>query len=93
VTADQERERSEEEISALLSEFKQGIALNIADSDFPTHFALGMAFAEMGLHTDAIAEFQKVLQFRPSHIEARTGLLVSRIKLEPPRSKPRSEVS
>lgn len=46
----------------MLQQFKRGIEENIAAEDFQAHYDLGVAFKEMGLLDEAIAEFQKALR-------------------------------
>ena len=46
----------------MLSQFKKGIEENIDDADAQAHYDLGVAFKEMGLLDEAIAEFQKALR-------------------------------
>jgi tetratricopeptide (TPR) repeat protein len=45
-----------------LAEFKRGIEKNLAADDYQAHYDLGIAFKEMGLLDEAIAEFQKALR-------------------------------
>jgi tetratricopeptide (TPR) repeat protein len=45
-----------------LAEFKRGIEQNLAADDYEAHYDLGVAFKEMGLLDEAIAEFQKALR-------------------------------
>jgi tetratricopeptide (TPR) repeat protein len=45
-----------------LSEFKRGIDANLDAEDFQSHYDLGIAFKEMGLVDEAIAQFQKALR-------------------------------
>ena len=45
-----------------LSEFKRGIDANLDSEDFQSHYDLGIAFKEMGLVDEAIAQFQKALR-------------------------------
>jgi tetratricopeptide (TPR) repeat protein len=45
-----------------LADFKRGIEANIDAEDFQAHYDLGIAFKEMGLVDEAIAEFQKALR-------------------------------
>jgi tetratricopeptide (TPR) repeat protein len=54
----------------MLRKFKQGVAENVDDEDFESHYDLGVAYKEMGLVDEAIAEFQKAL--RGSHGRTRT---------------------
>jgi len=56
-TGDEERDFQE-----MLAKFKQGIDENIEAEDFQSHYDLGVAFKEMGLLDEAIAEFQKALR-------------------------------
>src|SRR2546426_2672525 len=46
----------------MLARFKQGIDENIDEADFQSHYDLGIAFKEMGLLDEAIAELQKALR-------------------------------
>ncbi len=46
----------------VFQEFKQDIDEDLGDSDYETHYSLGIAFREMGLLEEAIAEFQKAMQ-------------------------------
>lgn len=45
-----------------LADFKRGIEANLDAEDFEAHYDLGIAFKEMGLVDEAIAEFQKALR-------------------------------
>ena len=46
----------------VFEEFKQDIDEDLGDSDYETHYSLGIAFKEMGLLEEAISEFQKAMQ-------------------------------
>jgi tetratricopeptide (TPR) repeat protein len=46
----------------MLRKFKQGVAENVEEEDHESHYDLGVAFKEMGLIDEAIAEFQKALR-------------------------------
>ncbi|MEO7963647.1 MAG: tetratricopeptide repeat protein, partial [Gemmatimonadaceae bacterium] len=46
----------------MLRRFKQGIAENVDEEDFASHYDLGVAYKEMGLIDEAISEFQKALR-------------------------------
>ncbi len=46
----------------MLRKFKQGVAENVDDEDFESHYDLGVAYKEMGLVDEAIAQFQKALR-------------------------------
>jgi tetratricopeptide (TPR) repeat protein len=52
----------EQDFHEMLARFKQGIEENIDEGDFQSHYDLGVAFKEMGLLDEAIAEFQKALR-------------------------------
>jgi tetratricopeptide (TPR) repeat protein len=45
----------------MLRKFKAGIARNVAPEDHQSHYDLAIAYKEMGLVDEAIAEFQKAL--------------------------------
>jgi tetratricopeptide (TPR) repeat protein len=46
----------------LLRRFKRGVAENVEAEDYDAHYDLGVAYKEMGLVDEAIAEFQKALR-------------------------------
>lgn len=50
------------DFSDMLRKFKQGVAENVDDEDHEAHYDLGVAYKEMGLVDEAIAEFQKALR-------------------------------
>jgi len=52
----------EQDFQDMLTRFKQGIDENIDEADFQSHYDLGVAFKEMGLLDEAIAELQKALR-------------------------------
>src|SRR5437899_9342720 len=52
----------EQDFHDMLARFKQGIDENIDEADFQSHYDLGVAFTEMGLFDEAIAERQKALR-------------------------------
>ena len=51
----------EADFADMLRKFKQGVAENVDAEDYQSHYDLAIAFKEMGLIDDAIAEFQKAL--------------------------------
>lgn len=62
VVAEQEPTGDEEaDFADMLRRFKQGLAENVAPEDYQSHYDLAIAFKEMGLLDEAIAEFQKAL--------------------------------
>jgi tetratricopeptide (TPR) repeat protein len=46
----------------MLAQFKKGIEASLGAEDVQAHYDLGIAFKEMGLIDEAIAEFQKALR-------------------------------
>lgn len=48
----------EVDVDQVFAKFKEGIKATIDDSDASTHYDLGLAYKEMGLIDDAIAEFE-----------------------------------
>ncbi len=46
------------DVETVFEQFKAGVAEQVADDDSDTHFDLGIAYKEMGLHADARREFQ-----------------------------------
>ncbi len=52
----------EADFQDMLKKFKQGIAENVEEEDHQSHYDLGVAYKEMGLLDEAIAEFQKALR-------------------------------
>ncbi len=55
-------ENEDEAFHEALAQFKRGIDENIDAEDFQAHYDLGIAFKEMGLLDEAIAQFQKALR-------------------------------
>jgi len=56
-TGDEQRDFAE-----MLEQFRKGIGENLGEEDYQAHYDLGVAFKEMGLLDDAIAEFQKAIR-------------------------------
>ncbi|MEO7985260.1 MAG: tetratricopeptide repeat protein [Gemmatimonadales bacterium] len=55
-------EDEQREFHEILEQFKRGIDQNLETDDYQAHYDLGVAFKEMGLLDEAIAEFQKALR-------------------------------
>jgi tetratricopeptide (TPR) repeat protein len=64
----------EKDFADMLSQFKRGIEANIEDEDWQAHYDLGIAFKEMGLVDEAIAEFQKALRAPPGRLRTAEAL-------------------
>jgi len=63
VVAEEEPSGNEEaDFADMLRKFKQGVAENVEAEDYQSHYDLGVAYKEMGLIDEAIAEFQKALR-------------------------------
>ena len=58
----------------MLRRFKRGVAENVDEEDFDAHYDLGVAYKEMGLVDEAIAEFQKALRGREQRVRAYEAL-------------------
>ena len=56
-TGDEQRDFEE-----MLAQFKKGIDENVDLDDYQAHYDLGVAFKEMGLLDEAVAEFQRALR-------------------------------
>lgn len=68
-TGDERRDFDE-----MLATFKKGIAASVSEEDFQSHYDLGIAFKEMGLLDEAIAEFQKALRAPAGRLKASEAL-------------------
>lgn len=62
VEARQPIEDEDKAFREALDEFKRGIEANLDATDYQAHYDLGIAFKEMGLLDEAIAQFQKALR-------------------------------
>jgi tetratricopeptide (TPR) repeat protein len=64
MTAEEEDKSSDvqTDFSEMLETFKAGVAANVDESDSDSHYDLGVAYMEMGLFDEAIAQFQKVMR-------------------------------
>jgi tetratricopeptide (TPR) repeat protein len=75
VAEDDKRVGDEEaDFTEMLEKFKAGVAANVDDEDFDSHYDLGVAYREMGLIDEAIAEFQKALRGATQRIRAYEAL-------------------
>jgi tetratricopeptide (TPR) repeat protein len=62
------------DFDSLLRHFKEGVARSIGEDDHDSHYDLGVAYKEMGLIDDAVAEFQKALRSRVHRLPAYEAL-------------------
>ena len=58
----------------MLKRFKQGVAENVDEEDYDSHYDLGVAYKEMGLTDEAVAEFQKALRGNSNRVRAYEAL-------------------
>jgi tetratricopeptide (TPR) repeat protein len=72
---DHDREQGEEaDFTDMLEKFKAGVAANVDEEDYDSHYDLGVAYKEMGLIDEAVAEFQKALRGATQRIRAYEAL-------------------
>jgi len=62
------------DFQTMLTAFKRGVEANVGEEDFQSHYDLGIAYKEMGLLDEAIAEFQKALRSPESRLKASEAL-------------------
>lgn len=62
----------EESIEELFRQFQKGVAEQLGEEDYTTHFDLGLAYREMGLLDEAIGEFQYALKSSDLYLDALT---------------------
>jgi tetratricopeptide (TPR) repeat protein len=75
--AEEDRDLTDEDqadFTHMLEKFKAGVAANVDDEDFDSHYDLGIAYKEMGLIDEAVAEFQKALRGAAYRIRAYEAL-------------------
>jgi tetratricopeptide (TPR) repeat protein len=62
------------DFAEMLRRFKRGVAENVEEEDYDSHYDLGVAYKEMGLVDEAIAEFQKALRGTAQQVRAYEAL-------------------
>ena len=67
-------------VEDVLSQFKKGVAETVPEEDAATHYDLGVAYREMGLLEDAVAEFE--IAARAPTREADAFYVVGLVRLE-----------
>jgi tetratricopeptide (TPR) repeat protein len=65
------------EVATVLEQFKQGIKRQVDKSDTATHYDLGIAYVEMGLHAEAIEAFRLCLDKPEKQCTAHTMIGLS----------------
>jgi tetratricopeptide (TPR) repeat protein len=64
----------QKDFQTMLTAFKKGVEANVEEEDFQSHYDLGVAYKEMGLLDEAIAEFQKALRGSEGRLRASEAL-------------------
>ena len=64
----------QKDFQTMLTAFKKGVEANVEETDFQSHYDLGVAYKEMGLLDEAIAEFQKALRAPEGKLRASEAL-------------------
>jgi len=64
----------QKDFSEMLHKFKLGVARSVEDTDFDSHYDLGIAFREMGLMDEAISAFQKATRGSSHRVRASEAL-------------------
>ena len=64
----------QKDFAQMLQAIKKGIDANVGEEDFQSHYDLGVAYKEMGLLDEAIAEFQKALRSPESRLRTSEAL-------------------
>jgi tetratricopeptide (TPR) repeat protein len=64
-------------VADVLAQFKQGVAKQVDRADSATHYDLGIAYMEMGLHGEAIDEFKLCLVDPTRTCQAHTMIAMS----------------
>jgi len=64
----------QKDFQTMLAAFKKGVEANVEEEDFQSHYDLGVAYKEMGLLDEAIAEFQKALRSPESRLKSYEAL-------------------
>ncbi|HUG28256.1 MAG TPA: tetratricopeptide repeat protein [Gemmatimonadales bacterium] len=70
----EEPENEDANFREILEQFKRGIEENLDAEDFQAHYDLGIAFKEMGLLDEAIAQFQRALRSPEGRLRASEAL-------------------
>jgi tetratricopeptide (TPR) repeat protein len=70
----------EVDVDQVFAKFKEGVRAQVSDSDSATHYDLGVAYKEMGLHPDAINEFG--IAGRDPKLECTCFAMIGMIHLE-----------
>jgi tetratricopeptide (TPR) repeat protein len=71
---DPQGQDEQKEFHEILEQFKRGIDQNLDSDDYEAHYDLGVAFKEMGLLDEAIAEFQKALRAQEGRLRTSEAL-------------------
>ncbi|HLE56332.1 MAG TPA: tetratricopeptide repeat protein [Rhodothermia bacterium] len=67
-------DNQQKDFAEMLEKFKLGVARSVDDTDFDSHYDLGIAFREMGLMDEAISAFQKATRGSSHRLRASEAL-------------------
>jgi tetratricopeptide (TPR) repeat protein len=67
-------DNQQKDFAEMLEKFKLGVARSVDDTDFDSHYDLGIAFREMGLMDEAITAFQKATRGSAHRVRASEAL-------------------
>ena len=65
----------------IFQHFREGVAQQVGEEDVETHFDLGIAYREMGMHQDAINEFAKAMGSPRRQVQAYTMIAVCYLEM------------
>jgi|GEM_PF-4414438 len=68
--------RLDADVASIFDAFKRGVKDEVPESDFETHYNLGIAYKEMGLTDDAIREFQIACETSPASFQSISMLAI-----------------
>jgi len=68
------KDNQQKDFDEMLEKFKLGVSRSVDDTDFDSHYDLGIAFREMGLIDEAISAFQKATRGSSHKVRASEAL-------------------
>jgi len=71
---DEPEDNQQKDFEEMLEKFKLGVSRSVDDTDFDSHYDLGIAFGEMGLIDEAISAFQKATRGSSHKVRASEAL-------------------
>jgi tetratricopeptide (TPR) repeat protein len=64
----------------VFKQFRDGVAQQVSEEDGETHFDLGIAYREMGMVNDAVAEFKKAMRSPQKEVQAHMMIAVCHLE-------------